>query len=68
MSARDARRAVNVIAKLSGKTLTVMVLRGETLKLFRCVALEEVTEEQILAVLQPPSLTSKTNWPRPPRN
>ena len=45
--------AVNVIAKLSGKTLSVMVLRGEILKLFRCVALEEVTEDQILAVLQP---------------
>jgi type IV pilus assembly protein PilM len=45
--------AVNVIAKLSGKTLSVMVLRGEILKLFRCVALEEVTEEQILAVLHP---------------
>ena len=45
--------AVNVVAKLSAKTLTVMVLRGETLKLFRCVALERVTEEQILAVLQP---------------
>jgi type IV pilus assembly protein PilM len=45
--------AVNVIAKLNGSTLTVMVLRGEILKLFRCVALEQVTEEQILAVLQP---------------
>jgi type IV pilus assembly protein PilM len=45
--------AVHVIAKLSGKTLSVMVLRGEILKLFRCVALEEVTEEQILAVLHP---------------
>jgi len=45
--------AVNVVAKLSANTLTVMVLRGETLKLFRCVALERVTEEQILAVLQP---------------
>ena len=45
--------AVNVIAKLSAKTLSVMVLRGEILKLFRCVALEEVTEKQILAVLQP---------------
>jgi len=42
-----------VVAKLSAKTLTVMVLRGDTLKLFRCVALEKVTEEQILAVLQP---------------
>jgi type IV pilus assembly protein PilM len=45
--------AVNVVAKLSANTLTVMVLRGQTLKLFRCVALERVTEEQILAVLQP---------------
>jgi type IV pilus assembly protein PilM len=45
--------AVNVIAKLSEKALTVMVLRGEIVKLFRCVALEEVTEEQVLAVLQP---------------
>ena len=45
--------AVNVIAKLSGKTLTLMVLQGAILKLFRCVALEAVTEEQILAVLHP---------------
>lgn len=45
--------AVTVIAKASEKNLTVMVLRGETLKLFRCVALEEVTEEHVLAVLQP---------------
>lgn len=45
--------AVTVIAKVSEKNLTVMVLRGETLKLFRCVALEAVTEEQVLAVLQP---------------
>jgi type IV pilus assembly protein PilM len=45
--------AVNVVAKLNGDTLTVMVLRGDILKLFRCVALEQVTEEQILAVLHP---------------
>jgi len=45
--------AVHVIAKLSANTLSVMVLRGEILKLFRCVALEEVTEEQVLAVLHP---------------
>jgi type IV pilus assembly protein PilM len=45
--------AVNVIAKLSEKALTVMVVRGDILKLFRCVALEEVTEAEILAVLQP---------------
>jgi len=45
--------AVNVIAKLSEKALTVMVVRGEILKLFRCVALEEVTEAEVLGVLQP---------------
>ena len=45
--------AVNVIAKLSEKSLTVMVVRGEILKLFRCVALEEVTEAEVLAVLHP---------------
>jgi type IV pilus assembly protein PilM len=45
--------AVNVIAKLSEKALTVMVVRGESLKLFRCVALAEVTEAEVLAVLQP---------------
>jgi type IV pilus assembly protein PilM len=45
--------AVNVIAKLSEKSLTVMVIRGEILKLFRCVALEEVTEAEVLAVLHP---------------
>ena len=38
---------------LAGVIGWVMVLRGETLKLFRCVALEEVTEKQILEVLQP---------------
>ncbi len=44
---------VAVIVKLCGKTLTVMVLDGVILKLFRCVALEEVTEQEVLAVLNP---------------
>lgn len=42
-----------VIVKLCGKTLTVMVLDGAILKLFRCVALEEVTEQEVLAILHP---------------
>jgi len=42
-----------VIAKLSGRVLTVMVLDRGILKLFRCVALDEITEEEILAVLHP---------------
>jgi type IV pilus assembly protein PilM len=44
---------VAVIAKLCGKVLTIMVLNGAVLKLFRCVALEETTEQEVLAVLQP---------------
>jgi type IV pilus assembly protein PilM len=44
---------ISVIAKLGGNVLTVMVMRGGTLKLFRCVALGHVTEEEVLAVLQP---------------
>jgi type IV pilus assembly protein PilM len=44
---------ISVIAKLGGNVLTVMVLRGETLKLFRCVALGQVTEEEVMAVLRP---------------
>jgi type IV pilus assembly protein PilM len=44
---------VAVFAKLTGRVLAVMVISGSTLKLFRCVALEEASEEEILAVLQP---------------
>jgi type IV pilus assembly protein PilM len=42
-----------VIAKLEGRVLTVMALVGGMLKLFRCVEMEEATEEDVLAVLQP---------------
>jgi len=49
---------ISVIAKLGGNVLTVMVIAGGTLKLFRCVALEhagkdQVTEAEVLSVLQP---------------
>jgi type IV pilus assembly protein PilM len=44
---------VAVVAKLAGHVLSVMVLAGDVLKLFRCVTLEEVTEDEILAVLHP---------------
>jgi type IV pilus assembly protein PilM len=44
---------VAVVAKLAGHVLSVMVLAGDALKLFRCVTLEEVTEDEILAVLHP---------------
>ena len=44
---------VAVLAKLSGHTLTVVVTAGNTIKLFRCVAIEEGSEEEILGVLHP---------------
>ncbi len=46
-----------MIAKLAGNTLTVMVVAGGKLKLFRCLTLEETTEEarleEIRSVLYP---------------
>jgi type IV pilus assembly protein PilM len=44
---------VSVVAKLSGRVLTVAVLAGGTIKLFRCVLLEGTGEDEILAVLHP---------------
>ena len=44
---------VAVLAKLSGRALTVSVIANNTVKLFRCVALEEASEDEILAVLNP---------------
>jgi type IV pilus assembly protein PilM len=44
---------VVVVAKLSGQVLTVTVLAGGTIKLFRCVLLEGSGEDEILAVLHP---------------
>jgi type IV pilus assembly protein PilM len=46
-----------MLAKLAGKTLTVMVVAAGKLRLFRCVALEhggeEASEEEIRSVLYP---------------
>lgn len=42
-----------VIAKIEGRVLTVMALVGDALKLFRCVELEDATEDDVLGVLQP---------------
>jgi type IV pilus assembly protein PilM len=44
---------VAVVAKLSGRALTVSVISSNIVKLFRCVALEEAREEEILGVLHP---------------
>jgi type IV pilus assembly protein PilM len=42
-----------LIAKIEGRVLTVMALVGGSLKLFRCVEMEEATESDVLGVLQP---------------
>ena len=42
-----------VIAKLARNNLTVMLAAGGKLKLFRCLALEDANEEEILSVLRP---------------
>src|ERR1700722_7916468 len=44
---------VAVVAKLSGQVLTVTVLSGGTIKLFRCVLLEGSGDDEILAILHP---------------
>lgn len=44
---------VAMIVKLAGNALTVMVAAGSKLKLFRCIPLEETSEEEILSVLRP---------------
>lgn len=44
---------VAVLAKLSGRVLTVAALSGSAIRLFRCVTLEEANEEEILGVLHP---------------
>jgi type IV pilus assembly protein PilM len=45
--------APGVLAKLAGHVLTVMVIAGGRLRLFRCLALEEASEEEIRGVLHP---------------
>lgn len=45
--------APGVLAKLSGRVLTVIVIAGGRLRLFRCLALDEASEEEIRGVLHP---------------
>ncbi len=42
-----------MVAKLAGKTLTVMVVSAGALRLFRCLTLEDASEEEIRSVLYP---------------
>ncbi len=44
---------VVVIAKLAGNVVTIMAVADGYLKLFRCLSLEEITDEELLGVLHP---------------
>jgi type IV pilus assembly protein PilM len=44
---------VAILAKLSGHVLTVAVLSGNSIRLFRCVTLEEANDDEILGILHP---------------
>ena len=44
---------VAVIAKLAGSILSVMALDDGQLRLFRCLPIEDASDEEILSVLQP---------------
>jgi type IV pilus assembly protein PilM len=46
-------KGVAVFAKLTGRALTITVISDDTIKLFRCVMLEEASVEEILSVLHP---------------
>src|SRR3954470_9928549 len=49
----DRSEGITLLAKLSGKVLTVAVMRSERLKLVRCVELTELNTEEVMAVLFP---------------
>lgn len=44
---------VSVVAKLAGETLTVIVIASGVVKLYRCVELEQTTEQDVLLVIHP---------------
>jgi type IV pilus assembly protein PilM len=49
----DRSEGITLLAKLSGKVLTVAVMKSERLKLVRCVELTELSTEEVMAVLFP---------------
>jgi type IV pilus assembly protein PilM len=49
----EKSKGITLVAKLSGRVLTVAVLKGGMLKLVRCVELADLNTEEIMAVLFP---------------
>lgn len=50
---QDKSEGVAVLAKLSGRALTVAVIAAGAVKLFRCVSVEDSSVEEVMAVLYP---------------
>lgn len=44
---------IAVIVRLAGRIVTVIAVADGKIKLFRCLALDEITDEELLGVLQP---------------
>lgn len=44
---------ISLLAKLSGKALTVSIFKSGTLKMVRCVELSQVSEDEVLSVVFP---------------
>ena len=44
---------VTMLAKIAGRSMSVSVLKGGVLRLFRCVELPEITRSEVLSVLLP---------------
>src|SRR5450432_753879 len=44
---------LSLLVKLSGKTLTILALDGSRIKMARCLELEHLAEEEVLAVIYP---------------
>jgi type IV pilus assembly protein PilM len=53
MTELNVHADVSVVARLSGRTMTVAVMAGPKLELVRSVELQEISPEEILAVLFP---------------
>lgn len=53
MAELNSHPDISVVARLSGKTLTVAVMNGPSLKLVRCVEVPDTTTEEILTMLLP---------------
>lgn len=59
-------QALEVIAKLSGKALSIAVTEGNHLRMFRCLELDAVTPEEVAAVLFPTYAFVEDEWKRKP--